>query len=170
MIRMLRALARRDRVQLPIWVFSLALVVAASASAVSAEFNTEQDRTNVLRLALATPGLLALRGVPNGSSLGSLVFFQIFAFVAVVAALMNTFLATRHGRADEEQGRRELIASAPIARTLPLTATLILGTLANLLLAVLVAGAFSLGGLDAAGAIVAGLALGVTGFAFLGFG
>jgi ABC-2 type transport system permease protein len=170
MWRLLWAEARRDRRQLGIWLVGIALVVAGSAGAVSSEFSSEQARAGLLAVALATPSLLALRGLPNGSGLGALIFFQIFAFVAVVVGLLNTFLATRHGRADEERGRRELVAAAPLRRTAPVTATLIHGTVLNAVVAAVAAGALIVNGLDAVGAAVTGLAVGVTGFVCLGFG
>ena len=58
--------------------------------------------------------------------------FEIFAFVAIVVALMNMFLVGRHTRADEETGRAELIRSARVGRHAPLAAALGLAGLANL--------------------------------------
>jgi ABC-2 type transport system permease protein len=170
MIGLLRFQARRDRLQIVIWVMSIAVLVTGTGNAVVAEFATGQDRTNLLKLALVTPALLALRGIPNGPSAGSLVFFQLFTWLAVVAALMNTFMAARHGRADEEHGRRELVASSPVRRTAPVTATLTLGVLVDLSVVIVSTAGFLAVGLDLGGALAGGLALGVTGFAFLGVG
>ena len=46
---------------------------------------------------------------------------------------LGTFFVTRHTRADEERGRAELVGAAPIRRTTPLVATLIVGLLATAL-------------------------------------
>jgi len=170
MIRLLTLRIRRDRVILPIWILAITLVLFAASNAVKAEFGTELVRSQVLKLALATPALLALRGAPNGAGLGSFIFFQVFASLAVAVGLMNTFLAARHGRADEERGRRELVAASPLPRLTPLISTLLLGLLANVVLAALVALAFSGAGLEGTGALVAGAAVGATGLAFLGVG
>lgn len=163
-----RSLLRRDRVQLVVWLVGITLMVAASTAAVGSEFSTDAQRGEVLRLALATPALLALRGVSNGASLGSLVFFQLYAFLAVVVGLLNTFLATRHSRADEERGTRELLLSTPVRRRTPLVAVVLVGALVDLMVAILSAAAFTAAGLPLGGAVVAGLALGGAGFAFLG--
>ncbi len=170
MRRVLLLQARRDRVTLSIWIVSIALVLTGSASAVANEFSDPAARAAVMQLGLATPSLLALRGIPNGNSAGSLLWFQVFAFLAVAVGMMNTFFATRHGRADEEQGRRELLASAPIGRSTTLRATAALGVSANLLLGILCSLGFVAAGYDARGAWVAGLALASCGVAFLGIG
>lgn len=170
MLRLLRLQARRDRVVLSIWVLGLALLVFATTSSVGAEYGDEQSREGVLGIALVTPALIALRGVPDGASLGSTIWFQIFTFLAFAIGLMNTFLAVRHGRQDEERGRRELVLAGAVNRTSPLVATLVLGFIANLVLALLSTGAFVAAGLDPAGAVRAGLTFGATGLAFLGIG
>ncbi len=83
---------------------------------------------------------------------------------------MNTFLAVRHGRQDEERGRRELVLAGASHRTAQLTATLLLGLIANVVLGALSALAFIGAGLDASGAFAAGLTYTATGMAFLGIG
>ncbi len=112
MIRILRLELRRDRLTMAIWILGIALLTLGSVGAIQSTYATVHDRTEVLRLALATPSVLALRGVPNGDSAGSMQMFELFTYLAVVVGLMNTFLATRHGRADEESGRRELLAAS----------------------------------------------------------
>ena len=170
MIRVLALQARRERVTLTVWVVAIALLLTASASAVATEFSDPIARAAVLKLGLATPSLLALRGIPNGASAGSLLWFQVFAFLAVAVGLMNTFFATRHGRADEEQGRRELLAATPMARSTTLRATAVLGLAANVMLGILSSLGFQVAGYAAAGAWVAGVALASCGVAFLGIG
>ena len=73
---------------------------------------------------------------------------------------MSTFLVIRHTRMDEELGRAELIGSVPVRRATPITATLILGGAANLVLAACVAAGFVAAGLPWSGAITAGAAVG----------
>ncbi len=131
MIRLLRLQARRDRVILPVWVLGIAALLLASAQSVQSTYGDAAERAKVLALALATPALLALRGAPNGPSLGSAVHFQSYAFLALAVALMNTFLAVRHGRGDEERGRRDLIDATPVRRVSAIGATVALGLAAD---------------------------------------
>jgi len=106
MVRILLQQVRRDRITLPIWIAGTVLLLTVAAQAVVSEYGDAEGRAGILSIALATPALLALRGIPNGDSLGSAVHFQSFAVLAVTIGLMNVFLATRHGRADEQSGRR----------------------------------------------------------------
>ena len=170
MIAVLRQQLRRDRVILSIWILAIALTLLGSASAVASEYGSAAERAAVLKIALATPSLLALRGNPNGSSAGSLLWFQLFTFLAVAVGLMNTFFATRHGRADEEQGRRELLAASPIRRMTPPASAVVLGTAANVVVGALSAGGLALVGYGGIGAILAGAALAAVGICFLGIG
>jgi ABC-2 type transport system permease protein len=74
----------------------------------------------------------------------------------------------RHTRSDEELGRDELLGAVPLPRAASLAATLVLGTAANLLLAVFVAAGFVAAGLPAGGAFAAGSAVGTVGVFFTG--
>ncbi len=170
MFAVLRQQLRRDRIILPIWVLGTAALLTVSASSVVSEYGDAEGRTQILTIALATPALLALRGIPNGDSLGSAVHFQSFAFLAVTIGLMNVFLATRHGRADEEKGRRELLLAAPISRLTPATAALVLALVANAVFAVLATLGYLSAGLPADGAVLSATALAITGLAFYGVG
>jgi ABC-2 type transport system permease protein len=83
---------------------------------------------------------------------------------------MSTFLAVRHTRMDEEQGRAEMVSATPAARVTPVVATAIHGLIANFALAALTTLAFIGTGAGVTGAKVAGFAVGCVGVAFLGIG
>ena len=89
-------------------------------------------------------------------TIGGEVVFEIFAYVAIVVALMNMFLVGRHTRADEETGRAELIRSARVGRHAPLAAALGLAGLANLAVAVVVFAAAAGTGLPVGGSVLLG--------------
>lgn len=170
MLLVLLQQVRRDRLVLPTWVLGTAALLAVSAASVLTEYGDVQGRRTILTVALATPALLALRGVPHGASVGSAVHFQSFAFLAVTVGLMNVFLATRHGRADEERGRRELLAATPVGRLTPPLATLLLAVAANAVLAGLAVLGYRAAGLATGGAVISAVALATTGLAFFGVG
>ncbi|WP_314194723.1 polyketide antibiotic transporter [uncultured Arthrobacter sp.] len=159
--------ARRDRIILPAWILGIAFLGFAVASAVAMEFADEAERATIITMAAASPAFRFVRGLPDGTGIGAVVFFQGYAFTAVLAGLMSTFLVTRHTRTDEELGRAELIGSAPIPRAAPLTATLLLGAAANLALALTVAAGFAAAGLPGPGALTAGAAVGAVGAFFV---
>ncbi|MBD1538312.1 polyketide antibiotic transporter [Arthrobacter sp. S13_S34] len=166
-LRLLLFQARRDRVALPVWILGITLLSFATSTAVATQFGDEAAQAAILTLAAANPAFLFLRGLPDGTGVGAVVFFQGYAFTAVLAGLMSTFLVVRHTRSDEELGRAELLGSVPIQRAASLAATLLLGTAANLVLAVFVAGAFIAAGLPAAGSAAAGAAVGSVGIFFV---
>jgi ABC-2 type transport system permease protein len=167
---LLRLRLRRDRWQIVGWVGGLGLLLLFSAVAVGKEYATEAQRLAVLRLAVTDPSILAVRGAPQGTSAGAMLAFEILGFLALMAALMSTFLAVRNSRADEESGRAELVASTSAGRISPTVATIIEGLIANVLVAIVVTVALLLVGLPSTGSLLFGLGVGGTGVAFLGVG
>lgn len=159
--------ARRDRAVLMAWVLGIAGLGYAAAAAVTTQFGADNERAALIAVAAASPAFLFLRGLPDGIGTGAVTFFQGYSFTAVLAALMSAFLVVRHTRADEDQGRSELVGSTPIARTASLQATLMLGTCTNLVLAAAVAAGFNGAGLPASGSALAGAAVGAIGLFFM---
>ncbi|WP_395244537.1 ABC transporter permease [Agromyces sp. MMS24-K17] len=167
---LLRQRIRRDRLQLALWILGTALLAYASINAVYDTYGEESDRREILGVAIATRTILIFRGTPNGVDEGAFAFFLLFAWLALMGGLMSTFLAVRHTRQEEEQGRAEAIAATPAGRILPTTATVVHGVLANVALGLLVALALIGQGLEPAGSFVWGAALAASGVAFLAFG
>lgn len=161
---------RRDRLQLAVWVLSIGVLAWFAVEATMKTYGDEPSREEILKVATATPAVLLLRGLARGPALDAFVFFEIFAFLALLAGLMNTFLAVRHTRAEEESGRTELVSSTAAGRKGPLAATVLHAFVADILVAGATALGFMAGGLHPTGSLVAGLATGATGFAFLGIG
>jgi len=161
---------RRDRWQLLSWVVAIGAFALFAAAAVTQTYGSVASRTEILQVAIATPAILMLRGLPRGADQGAFTFFLIYAFLALLAGLMSTFLAVRHTRADEESGAAELVASTPAGRLLPNNATLLHGITANLLVALAVYAGFMSQGLDPQSSLIAGAATGAVGLSFLGVG
>lgn len=161
---------RRDGRQLAMWVIGIALLAYLSFVGVAESFGTAEVRAGLLAAALANPVILLFRGLPSGTDEAAFMVFLIMPWLAFLAALMSTFLAVRHTRAEEEDGRAELVGATPAARVAPVVATALHGLTANAAVTVLVAVAFLATGADAAGSAVAGLAAGGAGVAFLGVG
>lgn len=167
---LLRQRIRRDRLQLALWVLGTALLAYASIAAVLDTYVAEEDRRQILGVAIATRTILVFRGMPNGVDEGAFAFFLLFAWLALMGGLMSTFLAVRHTRAEEEQSRAEYVASTPAGRILPTVATAVHGVLANVALGLFIALAWIAAGLDATGSFVGGAAIAASGVAFLAFG
>jgi ABC-2 type transport system permease protein len=159
--------ARTDRGTLTAWILGIAGLGYAAATAVTTQFAEDNDRAALMSVAAASPAFLFLRGLPDGISSGAVTFFQGYSFSAVLAGLMSAFLVVRHTRADEDQGRFELVGSTQVTRVTSLYATLILGTCANVVLALAVAAGFIGAGLPAAGSFLAGTAVAAVGLFFM---
>lgn len=159
---------RRERIILPLWVVGAVGLLAAAGGAVATQFADEQGRTALVALAVSNPAFLFLRGTPDGTSVGAVVFFQTFAFLGVLVGLMNTFLVVRHTRADEERGRAELLQATPVPRWLDLVVTLKLAAGADVLVAI---GCIAVGlalGFGGVPSLLLGAAVGTIGLAFAG--
>ncbi|WP_434620464.1 ABC transporter permease [Arthrobacter sp. A5] len=166
-VRLAMVQARRDRWILAVWILGIAGLGFVTSIAVAGQFGNEDERAAIISVAAASPAFLFLRGLPDGTGIGAVVFFQVYSSTAVLAGLMSTFLVVRHTRADEELGRSELIGSAPVPRVAPLAATLLVGACANLVLAGSVTAGFAAAGLPASGSLVAGAAVGAVGLFFV---
>lgn len=161
---------RRDRVQLLAWIAGFALLAYVGNAAVVGTYGTEPQRIEVLKLIQSTPAVLMLRGTPQGPAADAFQFFLLFAFLGVLIGLMQTFLAVRHSRAEEESGRAELVGATPAGRSTPILATLIEGVVLSAVIGVVSAVGYLAGGANVYGSWLAGAALAVTGVAFLGVG
>ncbi|WP_457099452.1 ABC transporter permease [Microbacterium sp. P5_E9] len=175
LLPLLRQRMRRDWKQLLIWTIGTGFFAYAAYAGVSQSYGELQERQALLVTVMANPVILLFRGLPSGAEQGQLMVFLIFPWLAMLAAFMSTFLAVRHTRMDEEQGRAELVSATPAGRTTPVVATVIHGLIANFVLAVFVTLGFLATGLEmteanVAGAKVAGFAVGAVGVAFLGVG
>lgn len=159
--------AHRDRGSLVAWILGIAGLGYAAATAVTTQFGEDNERAALISVAAASPAFLFLRGLPDGISSGAVTFFQGFSFTAVLAGLMSAFLVVRHTRGDEDQGRFELVGSTGVTRVTSLYATLLLGTCANVLLALAVAVGFIGAGLPVPGSFLAGTAVCAVGLFFM---
>lgn len=161
---------RRDWVQLLLWTVGTAALAYAAYIGVDQSYGNEQDRVVLLATVMANPVILLFRGLPSGAGDGAFIAFLIFPWLAILASFMSSFLAVRHTRTEEETGRMELVSATPASRWRPAAATILHGTAANLVLAVLTALAFLAVGLPADGAWLVGIAAGAVGLVFLGVG
>ncbi|MGN6126180.1 MAG: ABC transporter permease [Humibacter sp.] len=167
---LLRFRLRRDRILVPVWVVVMAFSVLFVAAALASTYNTEALRTDVVRLAATNPTLLALRGDPDGTSAGAFFVMEIGAYLGILVGFMNTFLAVRHTRADEQAGRTELVLATRASRGSMTGSTLMLAVMANIAVGLFGALAAMATGYDPYGSIVLGWALATTGLAFFAIG
>jgi len=164
---LLRFLLRRERKALPWWLLGATLLVLVQSGQSQSLYDTPEALARLRQTLGGNTAAIAMNGPTRLlDSIGGEIVFEVFAFTAVVVALMNMFLIGRHTRADEESGRAELIRSARVGRHAPLTAALALAGLADLTAGVLVFAATAGTGLPVGGSVLFGAAIAGVGLAF----
>ena len=164
---LLRFMLRRERIGLPWWLAGATLLVLVQSVQSQDLYGSPAKLEQLRRTIGANTAVIAMSG-PTGllESIGGEVVFEVFAFVAIVVALMSMFLVGRHTRAEEESGRAELLRSGRVGRQAPLAAALALAGLANLAVGVLIFAAAAGTGLPAGGSALFGAAVTAVGVAF----
>ena len=167
---LLRQRLRRDRTQLLLWIAGTGALAAAGYPGVQGSYGDEQERAALLATVLANPVILLFRGLPSGAGEDQLVTFLLLPWLLILAAFLSSFLAVRHTRGDEEDGRLDLLSATPASRWTPTVATILHGAIANAVLGLVVAAVFLANGAAVTGSIVVGLSCTLTGLVFLGVG
>jgi ABC-2 type transport system permease protein len=164
---LVRFILRRDRVRLPVWIIGLTLLVLSTAASVKGLYPTQADLDAAVAPMLDNAAVIALNGPTYGiDTYGGQIVFQVGSFGYVVVALMGMFLVGRHTRADEENGRTELVRATVVGRNAPVTAVLVVAAGAFALLSGLITFSMLSQDLPAAGSIVFGAAMAAFGFFF----
>ncbi|GGK32223.1 exporter of polyketide antibiotics [Caldalkalibacillus thermarum] len=166
-----RFIIRRDRIRIPVWLLALTTVTVATATAFTHLYPTQAER-QALAEVMINPAMTAMVGPGYGLdhyTLGAMMAHQMLVFTAVIVGIMNILLVTRHTRADEEQGRIELIRSLPTGRLSHLAAAILVICGVNVLLALMHGfGLYLLNidSMDLKGSLLYGATLGAIGIFF----
>ncbi|TCO45733.1 ABC-2 type transport system permease protein [Kribbella antiqua] len=168
---LVRLALRRDRVLIPLWIVVFVVMAAGSAQASIDLYPDVQSRVEAARTANASPALVSLYGrIFDESSLGAVSLFKLTAFGALLVALLAAILVVRHTRAEEENGRLELLSAGVLGRYAAVTAAFIVSAGTVVLLGLLTALSLMGVGLDTRGSLAFGLTWASAGLAFAGVG
>ncbi|WP_312095831.1 ABC-2 transporter permease [Niallia sp.] len=167
-----RFILRLDRIRIPLWIIGLSVFTLMIPPAFVSLYGTQQDRDAITET-MANPAMTAMLGTGdlNNYTIGAMTAHQMIVMTAVIVGLMAILLVTRHTRADEEDGRIEMIRSLPTGRLSYLNATLIVTSGVFITLALIIGfGLYTLGieSMDLEGSLLYGAVLGGTGFVFAG--
>ncbi|MBS4210081.1 ABC transporter permease [Bacillus sp. FJAT-50079] len=166
-----RFILRRDRIRIPVWLLSLCVVTFAVANAFNNMYSSDQER-QAMAETMKNPAMTAMVGKGYGLNhytTGAMMAHQMLLFTAITVGIMSILLVTRHTRADEEDGRIEMVRSLPTGRLSNLFSTILVLIGTNVLLALLSGfGLYALGdkSMDLDGSLLYGAALGATGIFF----
>jgi ABC-2 type transport system permease protein len=113
---MVRFVLRRNWLRLTVWAIVLCGMVALVVQSQAELFPTQADREAYGQVA-NTPAVAALTGLPYAATtLGGILVIKLWMTHAVALSLAVIFLVTRNGRAEEENGRLELIRAGAVGR------------------------------------------------------
>ncbi|MDV3221291.1 hypothetical protein [Intrasporangium sp.] len=169
---LLRLIARRDRIRVPLWILAIAGTQVAGAAAYPGLYPDAADRQVQADIMGSNPAMKAMTGPGHGLedyTFGAMMTNEYLGFMVIFAALMSVFLVVRHTRAEEEEGRAELVRANVTGSAAALSAALTAAVVANLLLALLIAaGMASLGieTIDWPGSLLYGAAYAAVGIVF----
>lgn len=162
---------RRDRIRIISWLLGFALITLATAAAFTYLYQNAAER-QALAETMKNPAMTAMVGPGFGLANytnGAMMAHQMLLMTAVVVGLMSVLLVTRNTRADEEDGRVEMIQSLPVGRLSGLQSTLLVMAAVNILLALIIGfGLYALRieGMGLEGSLLYGAVLGATGLIF----
>src|SRR5690625_4478743 len=162
---------RRDRIRLPIWLVSITLITILVANAFTDLYATDQE-SQAIAETMSNPAMSAMVGQGYGLdnyTTGAMLAHQMLLFTGIAVAIMSILLVARHTRADEEDGRIEMIRSLPTGRLSNITATVLVVSSTNVLLALLIGFglyALKIESMDLHGSLLYGTALGAIGIFF----
>jgi ABC-2 type transport system permease protein len=166
---LLRHFVRRDRWLYLWWSLGITLLYYSQAVSVDGLYTTQAEFDRAAASMENNVAFVAMTGPARAlDTIGGQVTWQSTAFGAIMVGLMSMFLVGRHSRAEEESGRDELVRAAAIGRHAPMTAALLNGMLANLVVGLLVGVSLASYPLELADSLALGVGLALCGWVFTG--
>lgn len=155
------------------WFFlTWVLALAALAPLTAAAYETIVDPANaplLIRTMENNPSMRALLGPPTDlTTAGGFTVWRVGTFTVTMAAVLAALSVVRSTRAEEEDGRAELVRSTAVGRHTPLVAGVLAALAACLALAVLTTAGMVAVGEPLAGSVALGLGTGLVGAVFAG--
>ncbi len=167
-IALLRLAWRRDRILIPASALGLTVLSVGSAQATLALYPTAESVQQGVSELFANPAITALYGPVASLTPDALAVIKTVLLGAVSLAILAYVIVRRHTRSEEEDGRFELLGSGSVGRWAPLTAAVILSTLAVVGISLLSMAGLAAIGMDPVGSLAVGVAWIVAGLFMVG--
>lgn len=168
--QLIRLRLSRDRVSMFVWATVFFIMWGPIAKGIGAAYD-EAGLRELAVLIAGNPATRFMRGAPAGGTLEAIMFVSLFGYLVLAIGIMGALIGLRHLRAEEEQGRAELIMAGAVERKAPLMATVIVGLLETGLVSIaFVLSSTTVAGFDFVGSFVTAFALFATGVAGLFIG
>jgi len=166
---LLRLGARRDRIMLPVWLYLLVALAVGTAYSFRGLYPTVESRVLFAVEVARNGGLKALTGPTfDLTTIGGLTAWRIGGIAGLLFGLVSIFTVVRHTRAEEQDGRLELIGAGVVGRHAPLTAAVALAVGTDIVIGAVIAAGLIVFGQPVTGSIALGAALATVGAAFAG--
>jgi ABC-2 type transport system permease protein len=115
--RLIGLALRRDRVRLLIWVVALLGLTWFSADAMGSTFPTQRSIDAYANSAVSSPAVIAMSGPPIAlDTLAGIVLNKVALTSIIGVALVAVLTVVRHTRAEEEEGRSEMLRATVVGR------------------------------------------------------
>jgi ABC-2 type transport system permease protein len=164
---LLRAYLRRDRWMLLWWTIGITVLYWAQAVSVDGLYATQAEFDRAAAAMESNATFVAMAGPARAlNTIGGQVAWQATAFGAIAAGLMSMLLVGRHTRAEEENGRDELLRASPVDRGATTTAAICELGVANALVGTAVALSLISWPLAVADSVALGVGMALSGACF----
>lgn len=133
---LMKLIIRRDRLRFIIWLFGFLTMTILTAWAYKDLYASQAERQQVAST-MENPAITALLGPGFGLdnyTVGAMMAHQMLAITLLIIAVMSVLLVVRHTRAEEEEGKIELIRALPSGRLSNLTSTLLVMSMIYIIL------------------------------------
>ncbi len=166
-----RSILRRDRLRILIWIAAITLVVVATAAIIPDLYTSGIER-QIIAESMKNPAITFMLGPGYGLdnyTAGAMMAHFMLLYTVLTAGIMSILLTTRHTREDEEEGRVEMVRSLPVGTLAPLGSTILVMTLANIILALAIGfGIYALAieSMGLTGSLLYGASVGAVGIFF----
>lgn len=162
----IRFALKRDRLILPICVLGLIGWMAMEVFSYTSLYGTQAQLDALYRSVAGNPAMVAISGPTGGlKTLGGAITWDSLPTISVISGVFAMFVVVRHTRAEEEDGRTELLLASGSGRLASLTAALTVSTGALAIASVGYIVVFAIKGFSVSSATL--LALSFFGFGFV---
>ena len=137
---LIKLMLKQERFKITMWLVGLIAVTFATAATYPSAF-PDQASQQAYALITENPAMKAMIGIGyemEDMSVGAVFAIEMLLFSAIAVAVMNILMISKSTRADEEEGRAEIIRSLPVGRLSYLSAAILVMLLTNIVLAVLI--------------------------------
>ena len=164
-----RLALRRSRWFWLVWILALWAIMPTTTTTYHRLITDPAESQATMAALASNPTMRAMLGPPYDlMNAGGFVMWRVGTFVAAAAAMMAALGVIRATRAEEEEGRTELLRAGAVGRHAPLAGALCVGLGACAVLVLAITASMATVAPPVAGALASGLGIGLVGAVWVG--